>query len=246
MLLLPTFNATLTPCPVGPAAFSAHEKGHFYGSCQRVVQDFSQSRNPVADLAAARAASADERVCGRFSQAQATAPPPLTQRLRWWFLMALVLVLGQDLTAHEALAQVRRPASKPSCKSVTAQSKRHKQLAASAQLEPREIFFGVVVEQMPTFRGGSNLELVKYIQQQIVWPVTKDGEMVQTEGRIFAFFTVGVDGKVHNPMMMKGLQPLFNAEVLRVLRAMPSFRPGRQNGKPNAVSMVVPITFKLE
>ena len=92
MLLLPTFNATLTPCPVGPAAFGAHEKGHFCGSCQRVVQDFSQSRNPVADLAAARAASADGRVCGRFSQAQATAPPPLTQRLRW-FLMALVLVV---------------------------------------------------------------------------------------------------------------------------------------------------------
>ena len=54
MLLLPTFNASLTPCPVGPAAFSAHEKGHFCGSCQHVVQDFSQSRNPVADLAAAR------------------------------------------------------------------------------------------------------------------------------------------------------------------------------------------------
>ena len=245
MLLLPTFNASLTPCPVGPAAFSAHEKGHFCGSCQRVVQDFSQSRNPVADLAAARAASADERVCGRFSQAQATAPPPLTQRLRW-FLMALVLVLGQDLTAHEALAQVRRPASKPSCKSVAAQSKRHKQLAAFAQVEPREVFFGVVVEQMPTFRGGSNLELVKYIQQQIVWPITKDGKMVQTEGRIFASFTVGVDGKVHDSKIVNGLQPLSDAEVLRVLREMPSFRPGRQNGKPNAVSMVIPVSFKME
>ena len=245
MLLLPTFNATLTPCPVGPAAFGAHEKGHFCGSCQRVVQDFSRSTHPVADLAAARAAAPDGRVCGMFRRAQTTALPPLTRRLRW-FLVALVLVLGQGLTAREALAQVRRSASKPSCKSVSAQSKRHKQLAASAQVEPREVFFGVVVEQMPTFRGGSNLELVKYIQQQIVWPVTKYGKMVQTEGRIFASFTVGVDGKVHDPKIVKGLQPLFDAEVLRVLRAMPSFRPGRQNGKPNAVSMVVPVSFKLE
>ena len=242
MLLLPTFNASLTPCPVGPAAFSAHEKGHFYGSCQRVVQDFSQSRNPVADLVATRAITPDGRVCGMFQRAQTTAPPPLTQRLRWF----LVLVLGQGLTAREALAQVRRPASKPSCKSVAAQSKRHKQLAAFAQVEPREVFFGVVVEQMPTFRGGSNLELVKYIQQQIVWPITKDGKMVQTEGRIFASFTVGVDGKVHDSKIVNGLQPLSDAEVLRVLREMPSFRPGRQNGKPNAVSMVIPVSFKME
>ena len=98
MLLLPTFNATLTPCPVGPAAFSAHEKGHFCGSCQRVVQDFSQSRNPVADLVAARAITPDGRVCGMFQRAQTTAPPPLTQRLRWF----LALVLGQGLTAREA------------------------------------------------------------------------------------------------------------------------------------------------
>ena len=99
---------------------------------------------------------------------------------------------------------------------------------------------------MPTFRGGSNLELVKYIQQQIVWPITKDGKMVQTEGRIFASFTVGVDGKVHDSKIVNGLQPLSDAEVLRVLREMPSFRPGRQNGKPNAVSMVIPVSFKME
>ena len=108
MLLLPTFNATMQPCSVGTAGFTAHERGHFCGSCQRVVQDFSQSTNPLADLAAARAATPDGRVCGMFNRTQTMASPTLRQRLRW-FLVALVLVVGQGLTAREALAQVRRP-----------------------------------------------------------------------------------------------------------------------------------------
>ena len=237
MLLLPTFNAVLQPCAVEPAAFQAHAQGSFCASCQRVVQDFSQSANPVADLAAARAAAPDGRVCGSFRAAQVQVPPSLTRRLKW-FLLALVLVVGQGLTAREALAQVRRatggaPSAAAKSKQTPQQSKHANQL------------YGVVVEQMPSFRGGGNREVVQYIQQQIIWPL-KNGKAVQTEGRVFASFTIGTDGRVRNPKIVKGLQPLFDAEVLRVLRMMPSFTPGQQNSKPTAVSMVVPITFKLE
>ena len=246
MLLLPMFNAALQPCPVGLAHFTAHEKGHFCGRCQRLVQDFSQSPNPLADLAAARAAAPDGRVCGMFNQAQKVAPQPLTQRLRW-FLVALVLVLDQGLTAREALAQVRNTTLKKPLKSATIHSEGQKQKTLSSQAKQSDVFFGMVVEQMPSFRGGGMREVVQYMQQQIVWPKSaKTGELIEAQGRVFASFTVGTDGKVHDPKIVKGLQPLIDAEVVRVLRAMPSFKPGRQNGKPNAVSMVVPITFKLE
>jgi TonB family protein len=111
MFLLPTFQAILQPCAVGPEAFRAHAQGHFCDSCQRVVQDFSQSVNPMADLAAARAAAPDGRVCGSFRAAQVQqTPPTLTRRLKW-FLVALVMVVGQGLTAHEALAQVEGKAA---------------------------------------------------------------------------------------------------------------------------------------
>ena len=50
MLPLPTFNATLRPCPVSPAEFAPHPQGNFCGQCQRVVHDFSQSHAPRADL----------------------------------------------------------------------------------------------------------------------------------------------------------------------------------------------------
>ncbi|GAB3853322.1 hypothetical protein GCM10028822_21980 [Hymenobacter terrigena] len=84
MLLLPTFNAVLQPCTVGPAAFRAHAQGHFCDSCQRVVQDFSQSENPVADLAAARTAAPDGRVCGSFRATQVQQSPPTLTWCWWW------------------------------------------------------------------------------------------------------------------------------------------------------------------
>ena len=260
MLLLPTFNATLQPCTVGPAAFTAHELGHFCGRCQRVVQDFSLSPNPTADLAAARAASPDGRVCGRFSRAQTTAPPPLTQRLRW-FLVALVLVLGQGLTAHEALAQVRRAVGVPTHRPA---SKSKRKPDANANLTTQTVVNGDVadglvggepgdsslapgnrvftyVQQMPSFRGGNNGELVTYLQQQVQqFAATIAGRVV---GRAFVSFTVGKDGVVRNVRIVKSLQPLVDAEVVRIVRALTGFAPGKQNGQVVAVSLTLPITL---
>ena len=253
MLLLPTFNATLTPCPVGPAAFSAHPQGYFCGHCQRVVQDFSQSTNPVADLAAARAAAPDGRVCGMFRRAQTTALPPLTRRLRW-FLMALVLVLGQGLTAREALAQVRKaahthrpaPKKKPldpvnyNTRTVISGDVADGIIEMDPSEQPGDKIY-TYVEQMPTFRGSGIGDLVTYIQQQVRRPATTKTKEV--EGRVFVSFTVGKDGLVRDAKIVKGLQPPVDAEVLQVVRELTGFVPGKQNGQEVAVSMTVPITF---
>ena len=255
MLLLPTFNATLMPCPVGPAAFSAHSQGYFCGHCQRVVQDFSRSQNPVADLAAARAASADGRVCGRFGAAQVLAPPApkLTQRLRW-FVVALVLVLGQGLTAREALAQVRKaahthrpaPKKKPldpvnyNTRTVISGDVADGIIEMDPSEQPGDKIY-TYVEQMPTFRGSGMGDLVTYIQQQVRRPATTKTKEV--EGRVFVSFTVGKDGVVRDAKIVKGLQPPVDAEVLQVVRELTGFVPGKQNGQEVAVSMTVPITF---
>lgn len=238
MLLLPTFNAALQPCSVGPAAFSAHPHGYFCGSCQRVVQDFSQSRNPVADLAAARAAAPDGRVCGMFRRAQTTAPPPLTRRLRW-FLVALVLVLGQGLTAREALAQVRRPALLKPASVLRADT--------TLLTRPEDKVYGAVMEVMPVFQnGGGNREVIDYIQKQIAWPREKNGKIMAAEGRLFVAFTVGIDGQVRDAKVIKTFSHRFGEAALMVVRCLPPFMPGLQNGLPVPVSLTLPITFKLK
>ncbi|GAB3660683.1 hypothetical protein GCM10027594_30950 [Hymenobacter agri] len=87
--------------------------------------------------------------------------------------------------------------------------------------------------------------MVQYIQQRIVWPRSK-GKMIQKQGQVFASFTVGTDGQVSDAQIVKSLHPRFDAEVLRVVRLLPQFKPGKQMGESVAVSFTVPITFKLK
>ena len=258
MLLLPTLNAALNPCPVSPATFEAHPQGHFCGQCQRVVLDFSQTTTPLADLAAARAASPDGQVCGRFAASQVQRSPTLSRRLRW-FVAALVLVVGQGLTAREALAQCCANTGGPVPVAAAVSSTRPVPIAApaarptptqaaslpadsTASPENTNLFFGVVIEPMPTFRHQPMQTVAAYVGHRIKWPA-KAGRTC-TGGRVFASFTVGTDGWVRDVRIVKSLHPLFDAEVLRVIRALPRFEPGRQRGKPVAVSWTMPVTFR--
>ncbi len=83
-----------------------------------------------------------------------------------------------------------------------------------------------------------------YIGHRIKWPA-KAGRTC-TGGRVFVSFTVAADGWVRDVHIVKSLHPLFDAEVLRVIRALPRFEPGRQRGKPVAISWTMPVTFQLE
>lgn len=269
MLLLPTFNARLLPCPVSPAEFTPHAQGNFCGQCQRVVHDFSRSANPLADLAAARAAAPDGRVCGTFSHKQLMKPPlpTLSRRLRW-FVAALVLIVAQGLTAQEALAQVR----KPSAKKPVIHHKKHVSAARKQSVEdmriPEELLYtsGVpldetmfeepttlldsekvytYVEQMPELPGGGGIPaVVAYIQQRVRWP--EGSGMLDAEGRVFVSFTIDTTGQVYDTRILKSLHPLLDAETLRVVQTLPRFTPGRQNGRLVKVSLAIPITFRRD
>jgi|GEM_PF-1425299 len=269
LFLLPTFHARLQTCPVSPAALTPHAQGNFCSQCQRVVQDFSQSVDPVADLAAARAASPDGRVCGSFRAAQVQRPR-LTRRLRW-FVVALVLVVGQGLTVQEAQAQVRRPVSRPH--TVAKPKKPAKQTTVPKKAAPipepldeQTTYMGIslpeptedivvveqqqppvytYVEQMPEApQGGGMAGLVAYIQKQVKWPATciKDG----IEGRIFVNFIVNETGQVTDAKVVKGIHPLLDAETLRVVSGLSGLTPGRQNGRAVKVSLTLPVTWKLQ
>ncbi len=219
MLLLPTFNARLLPCSEAWAAMTPQAQGRHCVRCQRVVQDFSQSANPTADLAAARAAAPDGRVCGRFAGAQVQDPQPLTRRLRW-FLVALVV--AQGLSAREALAQVRQGAPLKT--------------RLVKPVKPVELLGDV--EALPSFHGGGNREIVDYIQRNLHY------QPGFPEGRLFAKFTIDSTGRVLNPSIVKSLAPAADAEAIRVIKTLNGFTPGKQNGFPVNVEYTVPVTFK--
>lgn len=100
-----------------------------------------------------------------------------------------------------------------------------------------------VVEKMPEFPGGE-LELLKYLNKNIKYPVIAQENGVQ--GRVTCAFVVNQDGSIVDAEVMRGVDPSLDKEALRVISTMPKWKPGMQRGKPVRVKYTVPVTFKLQ
>jgi protein TonB len=97
-------------------------------------------------------------------------------------------------------------------------------------------------EQMPQFEGGQE-EMMKYLQKNLNYPpVARENGI---EGRVVLQFVVGTDGKISQIEVLKKLGWGLEEEAVRVVKAMPPWRPGKQNGKPVYVKFTLPIVFKL-
>ena len=100
-----------------------------------------------------------------------------------------------------------------------------------------------VVEQMPEYPGGIQA-LFEYLQQNVKYPA--DVEKQKIEGRVIATFVVETDGSINNVEVAKPAFPSLDAEAVRVLSAMPKWKPGMQSGKVVRVKYTVPINFSLK
>jgi TonB family protein len=101
----------------------------------------------------------------------------------------------------------------------------------------------VVVEEMPTFPGG-DAALLRYLGENTNYPDAAKKNGIQ--GRVIVRFCVTAEGGVSQISILKGVDPQLDMEAIRVVRGLPSFEPGRQEGKPVPVWYMVPITFSLK
>ncbi|GHV27257.1 cell envelope biogenesis protein TonB [Bacteroidia bacterium] len=99
------------------------------------------------------------------------------------------------------------------------------------------------VEKMPSFPGG-NQELYKFLADNLIYP--KEAQEKKIEGRVIVRFTVEADGSIANVETIRSLDPLCDAEAIRVVQKMPKWIPGEQSGKVAAVRYVLPMIFKLQ
>jgi len=99
------------------------------------------------------------------------------------------------------------------------------------------------VEQMPVFPGGVEA-LLAYIGKNIKYPAMALRN--QVEGKVFIKFVVGADGSVTGAEVQKGIGAGCDEESLRVIKNLPRFTPGRQNGRPVPVYYTVPVTFAIK
>ncbi len=98
------------------------------------------------------------------------------------------------------------------------------------------------VEQMPEFPGGED-EMRKYLAQNVVYPVVAQENGIS--GTVFITFVVGIDGTISQVKVARGFDKYCDEEAVRVVKEMPHWKPGRQNGKPVYVQYTVPIRFEL-
>jgi protein TonB len=100
-----------------------------------------------------------------------------------------------------------------------------------------------IVEEMPSFPGGM-AALNKYLHDNVHYPVVAQENGVQ--GRVTISFVVEKDGSVTDVKVAKSVDPSLDKEALRVVKSMPRWTPGKQNGATVRVKYNVPVNFRLQ
>lgn len=115
------------------------------------------------------------------------------------------------------------------------------QKVASSEIPTTNDVF-MVVEQMPEFPGGMSACL-KFLADHVAYP--KEAAEKKIQGRVIVQFVVMKDGSIANARVLRAVDPLLDAEALRVIGLMPKWKPGTQRGQAVNVKFTMPVTFRL-
>ena len=108
-------------------------------------------------------------------------------------------------------------------------------------VEETKIF--TVVEQIPMYPGG-DAALMGYLRDNIKYPTVAAENGVQ--GRVVVGFVVERDGSITDVNILRGVDPSLDREAMRVVKSMPRWNPGKQNGSAVRVKYQVPVSFRLQ
>ena len=98
-------------------------------------------------------------------------------------------------------------------------------------------------EQMPNFPGGVT-GLISYLSENVQYP--PEAAKNKIEGRVILQFVVEKTGEVGEIKVVRSVSEELDAEAVRVVKSLPKFEPGRQDGEAVAVWYTLPVMFKLQ
>lgn len=99
------------------------------------------------------------------------------------------------------------------------------------------------VEEMPMFPGGEN-EMLKFISKNIKYP--SEARDNNIKGIVNISFIVDQKGEIKNIELLRGIGGGCEEEAIRVVKTMPTWKPGKQNGQAVNVQFQLPISFTLK
>lgn len=108
-----------------------------------------------------------------------------------------------------------------------------------AQEEP--VF--ISVEESATFQGGDINGFRNWIADHLKFP--ESALEMGIEGRVTVQFVVNTKGTIEKVIVLRGVDPVLDQEVVRTIMSSPKWTPGKQGGKPVKQQFVVPVNFKL-
>ena len=101
----------------------------------------------------------------------------------------------------------------------------------------------VIVDKMPQFPGG-NGAMNKFLSRTIKYPVEASKKKIQ--GRVICQFVVTKDGTITDLIVLRKVDPLLDAEAIRVINLMPKWIPGEHGGKAVRTKFTLPILFRVK
>jgi protein TonB len=116
-------------------------------------------------------------------------------------------------------------------------------IAEEKPVEEEKVYNIAVIEQQPMFPGGQEA-MYKWLSEHINYPAAASEEGVQ--GRVVVEFIITKTGAVENVHVVRGRHPALDKEAVRVVKAMPKWTPGRNNGQAVKVTYTLPVSFKLQ
>lgn len=113
----------------------------------------------------------------------------------------------------------------------------------SIPTDPNDMKIYEVVEEMPSYPGGMNA-LMTWLAQNIKYPAV--AAEAKVEGRVMTQFVIEKDGSINDVKVIQSVDPSLDMEAVRVVKSMPRWTPGKQNGLAVRVNYTFPLTFKLQ
>lgn len=98
------------------------------------------------------------------------------------------------------------------------------------------------VEQLPEFPGGI-VQFMKWLTRNLRYPSVAQSQRIQ--GKVVVSFIINKDGSIASPTIVQSADPLLDREAMRVIRMMPHWKPGLQDGKPCRTMFAIPVNFQL-
>ncbi len=98
------------------------------------------------------------------------------------------------------------------------------------------------VEQLPEFPGGI-VQFMKWLTRNLHYPSVAQSQRIQ--GKVVISFIINKDGSIASPTIVQSADPLLDREAMRVIRMMPHWKPGLQDGKPCRTMFAIPVNFQL-